>query len=346
MSDNLQPWTDPELEARVVALVLGEASDFEREEIERLIREKPELGVFQRRIAAVHGLLGQGYTSKPEERWRMVPERRARVLGALGLKSKPGKATAILRQGGGSGRRFPATRVILAAAACLLGLACLAGLLFPSLSMMRSDVSVIGAKADDVWFENAGSGQERSTETSAKYVAEGDRSFGGRSGAGAALATTAPSSSFRSAEAAPDSGVQSLNGPVLTPEGPPQPADAPEEIASINRRSSGVTQYGGVRRQLQEVQRAMESAKVPEEMPAVETTGGEMVREKLYSFDGYSRDDGRIEEARGRERYKGERLGVSGTFTARKPGTAPTEDALSELAQPTEAMEEAPGENR
>ena len=37
------PWTDPELEARIVALVLGEASDFEREELNRLIEERPEL---------------------------------------------------------------------------------------------------------------------------------------------------------------------------------------------------------------------------------------------------------------------------------------------------------------
>ena len=41
--DNLHPWIDPELEARIVALVLGEASDFEREELERQKRHLDEL---------------------------------------------------------------------------------------------------------------------------------------------------------------------------------------------------------------------------------------------------------------------------------------------------------------
>ena len=56
--DNLQPWIDPELEARIVALVLGEASDFEREELERQMSGSPELAVFKQRIEAIHGLLG------------------------------------------------------------------------------------------------------------------------------------------------------------------------------------------------------------------------------------------------------------------------------------------------
>ena len=51
------PWTDPELEARIVALVLGEASDFERDELNRLIEERPELAAFKEQIQSVHGLL-------------------------------------------------------------------------------------------------------------------------------------------------------------------------------------------------------------------------------------------------------------------------------------------------
>ena len=41
------PRIDPELEARIVALVLGEASDFEREELNRLIEEWPDLAAFK-----------------------------------------------------------------------------------------------------------------------------------------------------------------------------------------------------------------------------------------------------------------------------------------------------------
>ena len=58
MKDESQnPWTDPELEARIVALVLGEASDFEREELNRLIEEWPDLASFKEKIQEV---LAQG----------------------------------------------------------------------------------------------------------------------------------------------------------------------------------------------------------------------------------------------------------------------------------------------
>lgn len=80
---DLQTWIDPELEARVVAAVLGEASAFETAELERLVGEKPELGIFKRRIEAVHGLVGQA--TRPEQApLRLAPERRAKILQAIG----------------------------------------------------------------------------------------------------------------------------------------------------------------------------------------------------------------------------------------------------------------------
>ena len=51
----LRPWIEPELEARIVALVLGEASDFEREQLESLIAEDADLAAYRERIAGVHG---------------------------------------------------------------------------------------------------------------------------------------------------------------------------------------------------------------------------------------------------------------------------------------------------
>ena len=47
----------PELEARVVAWVAGEASAFEIAELERLTTDKPELAIFKRRMQAVQGLV-------------------------------------------------------------------------------------------------------------------------------------------------------------------------------------------------------------------------------------------------------------------------------------------------
>ncbi len=64
MSDELHTYIEPELEARITALVLGEASEFEIDELERLIQEMPELAIFRRRIKAMHELLGEA--DKPE----------------------------------------------------------------------------------------------------------------------------------------------------------------------------------------------------------------------------------------------------------------------------------------
>jgi len=98
MSDHLQPWIEPELEARIVALVLGEASDFEREELERLIEERPELALFRERIEKVHGLLGEYAAegeqpeAEDEETWRMSDERRQALLTTL--QGEPGSAAS------------------------------------------------------------------------------------------------------------------------------------------------------------------------------------------------------------------------------------------------------------
>ena len=83
--DNLSshPSIDPELEARIVAWVLGEASPFEVAELERHLAENPALAVFKRRIEAVHGLVGEA--ARPaREPMVLSSERRAKVLAAIG----------------------------------------------------------------------------------------------------------------------------------------------------------------------------------------------------------------------------------------------------------------------
>ena len=50
--------TRRQFEARIVALVLGEASDFERDELNQLIEDRPELAALKARIQQVHGLRG------------------------------------------------------------------------------------------------------------------------------------------------------------------------------------------------------------------------------------------------------------------------------------------------
>lgn len=79
---DLQAWIEPEVEARLVAWVLGEASAFEAAELERLTGEKPELAIFKRRIEAVHGLVG--LATRPEQApMRLAPERRAKILQTI-----------------------------------------------------------------------------------------------------------------------------------------------------------------------------------------------------------------------------------------------------------------------
>jgi Mg-chelatase subunit ChlD len=80
---DLQPHIDPELEARIVAWVAGEASAFEIAELTRLIGEKPELGIFKRRIEAVHGLAGEA-VRPDQEPLHLSAERRAKLLQTLG----------------------------------------------------------------------------------------------------------------------------------------------------------------------------------------------------------------------------------------------------------------------
>lgn len=80
---------DEPLEARIVAWVLGEASAFEAEELQRLCDEQPELAVFKRRIEAVHGLAGEAHRprSNADSAWKLSPERRA-AIEALATASR------------------------------------------------------------------------------------------------------------------------------------------------------------------------------------------------------------------------------------------------------------------
>lgn len=112
MNPPLEPWNDPTLEARVVACVLGEASAFERAEIDRLLSESPELAAFARRIRAVHGLLGEATRGGAEDIWKMEPERRGKLLLALGAPAPASQAVAMPAR---KKRRFTVNLLTLAA---------------------------------------------------------------------------------------------------------------------------------------------------------------------------------------------------------------------------------------
>ncbi len=112
-----QPWIDPALEARVVALVLGESSAFETAELERLLAENPELAIFKRRIEAVHSIVG--VAARPENpKFQLSPERRKKLLETIGIPAVvPDKKIPVVTPQT-SARWSP--QILLRIAACLV----------------------------------------------------------------------------------------------------------------------------------------------------------------------------------------------------------------------------------
>ena len=120
---------DPQLEARIIALVLGEASDFECEELNRLIAEKPELAEFKRQMQHVHGLLaevGQSEFDSPSDDWKLPPEKRNAVLAVIRGEAVSRPATAehsssVENQKAATQRNWKWNLGHVAVAACVLG---------------------------------------------------------------------------------------------------------------------------------------------------------------------------------------------------------------------------------
>ena len=79
----LEPWVDPTLEARIVALILGEASDFEKAELLGAIEDQPELKAFYKRIHDTHSALQRAESpshSTHETAWKLPAEKREALL--------------------------------------------------------------------------------------------------------------------------------------------------------------------------------------------------------------------------------------------------------------------------
>ena len=127
---NLEPWNDPALEVRVVACVLGEVSAFEAAEVTRLLEENPELAAFARRIGAVHGLLAEDARPLAGEGWKLSPERREKVLAALGdgVGAVPPKFHGLAWETKQMKRRKWRRNLLLIAASVALGVFVMTGL--------------------------------------------------------------------------------------------------------------------------------------------------------------------------------------------------------------------------
>jgi hypothetical protein len=111
---HVQAWLEPELEARLVASLLGEASAFEQAELDRLLTERPEIAVFQRRLQVVHGLVGDAAKQGPDDEWKLSKDERAKVLKTIrGTQSQSEKPSNVVAQ---KGSRRPWIGIAAAAA--------------------------------------------------------------------------------------------------------------------------------------------------------------------------------------------------------------------------------------
>lgn len=153
------PLIEPELEARIIAMVLGEASDFEREELNRLIEERPELADFLRQMQRVHGLLqevGEGEAVKPANHWQLPTEKRNAVLAVIRgdatvqQASTNSSTSAPVRAPGR--RRFLRSLVGGAVVLSSLGIGSLALFSF-SASEKAESITLAGMRRDDARYQ-------------------------------------------------------------------------------------------------------------------------------------------------------------------------------------------------
>ncbi|MFT5464990.1 MAG: Mg-chelatase subunit ChlD [Verrucomicrobiales bacterium] len=139
-SPSLKPWIDPDLEARIVALVLGEASDFESEQLDRIIGERRELQIFRKFIESAHeqmAEIGAKPGNEAENEWRLGANRRATILNAIGQPAEENAAQIMAVRPAAAERKVPYRRAWIwrnAGAAAAAGLMFLIG----SIAMMMS----------------------------------------------------------------------------------------------------------------------------------------------------------------------------------------------------------------
>lgn len=104
---------DDALEARITAWVLGEASSFEAGELEKLCAADPALGLFERRLRVLHGLVAEDFKAGPDAEWKLSAARRDRITDLLGVEQQQAARTE------GTSHPF-GRRALLALAACLV----------------------------------------------------------------------------------------------------------------------------------------------------------------------------------------------------------------------------------
>jgi Mg-chelatase subunit ChlD len=89
---------DPEIEARITALVLGELSPTQRAELDRLIDQRPELQSLKEQIESAHKVLS-GISSDEfpvDGDWKLSSDKRAAVLSVIDVEKDESQARSIV----------------------------------------------------------------------------------------------------------------------------------------------------------------------------------------------------------------------------------------------------------
>ena len=159
MNEESKPTIDPELEARIVAMVLGEASDFEAEALRQMISEREELAAFESEMLAVDGLLRVATESESIDGgdWKLPADRRASVLEAIGAKANGDDEPPLIRLAKPTHPLLRSRNSWLFASAAAAVLVVI-GIL--SLSV-RGVTGQVAAKSEPAWEEGIDFGGER-----------------------------------------------------------------------------------------------------------------------------------------------------------------------------------------
>ncbi len=135
---------DTELQVRLMNLVMGEASDFERDQLQLLMEQRSELASYYQHLEHLHGLLCEVGAGEPtiefasstiDHAWQLSAKRREQVLAVLDnqLPNLPDKVALASRSELKARRRTYAKVVVVALTACGL----LIGLMLPAVQSAR-----------------------------------------------------------------------------------------------------------------------------------------------------------------------------------------------------------------
>ncbi len=127
---------EPELQVRLMNLVMGEASDFERDQLQSLMEQRAELMAYYQHLELLHDLLravGSGDSTADKDSptadsdWQLPADRREPLLAVLdgkekGVGTKVGLASAVATKTWDRRSRWLAVGTVAAAACVLIGL--------------------------------------------------------------------------------------------------------------------------------------------------------------------------------------------------------------------------------